>query len=408
MKTILFKIQQFPHLSETFILSQIVMAIEAGYEVNILVKDILNFEKSSHTEILEKYNIREKIIKDELTIPSNKVSKLIKALNIVLKNRSDWTKIKEYLKMKSRFSLTWIYEIEFYEKFFNKDVIHVQYGTNVHPVDLLRKAGFLKGRLIVSFHGHDAFFPINGFIENNGYYRNLFGGDNIIVSNTPYLSQQLLNLGCPVNNMITLPIPVNTNYFTPSFKSINKRNILKLISVGRLDPIKGHTVAIKFIYKLKQNHFSITLTIIGEGSEYENLNNQIRELGLENQVFLVGKKSPNQVRDYLRRSDIYLLTSRPVEQGRRETQGVATLEAQSCGLPVLAFDSGGVKYTIIDGKTGYLCKEGDIECLIEKFLLLKNKSVRTEMGKNARIYVTENYSDFKISKEWRKIYDTAS
>ena len=36
-------------------------------------------------------------------------------------------------------------------------------------IDFLKKIGFIKSSLIVSFHGHDAFFPINGILPNNGY-----------------------------------------------------------------------------------------------------------------------------------------------------------------------------------------------------------------------------------------------
>ncbi|WP_222861338.1 hypothetical protein, partial [Seonamhaeicola marinus] len=82
----------------------------------------------------------------------------------------------------SKFSLTWLYQLHFYKQFNTAHAIHVQYGTNVNPLDVLKKVGFLKPSLIVTFHGHDVFFPISGYIHNNGYYDNLFGFGDLITA----------------------------------------------------------------------------------------------------------------------------------------------------------------------------------------------------------------------------------
>ncbi|MDT0643047.1 glycosyltransferase [Zunongwangia sp. F363] len=402
MKSILFKIQQFPHLSETFVLNHIIMAIKLGYEVKILVKDVLDFEKSMHVDKLKRYHIAEKIIHENYHIPNNKFFRLIKAVKISF-SISNWSKIISFFKLKSKFSLTWLYEIAFYNQFRKTDIIHVQYGTNVHPVDILKKAGLLKSKLIVSFHGHDAFFPINGFIENNGYYQHLFTGDNLVVANTPYLAEKIKGLGCSKENLTTIPVPVDIEYFHPDKNLVNGKEI-KIITVGRLDPVKGHYVAIEFINRIRKKGLSITFTIVGEGSEYEKLKRKIAELTLEKTINLVGRKSQGEVRDLLNQSDIYLFTGIPVAEGRRETQGLATLEAQACGLPVLAFDSGGVKYTMKNGITGFLCAENDLNCLSEKLQLLCNKNLRKKMGGEARKFVQEVYSQNEVKKKWKAIY----
>lgn len=403
-KKILFKIQQFPHLSETFILSQIIIAIEQGYNVKILVKNVLDFEKSAHSELLKKYKISNKIILDDYKIPKNKTIRLFQAGVILSKNIDNWKKLRQFVTLKSGFSLTWIYEFYFYKKFKNIDIIHVQYGTNVHPVDILKKVGLIKGQLIVSFHGHDAFFPINGFIPNNGYYDNLFSGDNLIIANTPYLAGIIRGLGCPQKNLSTIPIPVDTKYFTP-LKNIPNNEYLQLVTVGRLDPIKGHLIAVNFIDALRKKGINIRFTIVGEGQEYQNIKERIKDLSLENLVDMVGSKCQKEVRRILRKSDVYIFTGVPVAEGRRETQGLATLEAQACGLPILAFDSGGVKYTIKNEETGFLCLENDLECLVNKLRLLTSSDLREEMGGKARVFVENNFSKKEIKKKWKAIYD---
>ena len=62
MKTIIFKIWKFPHLSETFITSQIIIAIKCGFDVKILVKEILPFNESKQVELIVKYGLGDKLI----------------------------------------------------------------------------------------------------------------------------------------------------------------------------------------------------------------------------------------------------------------------------------------------------------------------------------------------------------
>lgn len=405
MKTILFKIQQFPHLSETFILNQIIMAIDLGYDVKILVKDVLDFEKSTHLAFLKKYRIEQKLIIDDYNIPENKFLRLIKA-GLILCRRSDWYQIISFIKLKSKFSLTWIYEVDFYSQFRKTDIIHVQYGTNVHPFDILKETGFLHGKLIVSFHGHDAFFPINSFIQNNGYYNHLFTGDNLIVANTPYLAKQLIKIGCAKNKIQIIPVPVDTSYFYPngSFPEKNN-NRISLISVGRLEQIKGHEFGVLAVRELLNKGYNVRYAIIGEGQRRNELELLINSNDLEEQVKLLGGKSHAEIREELWKSDVFLMTSVTFNNRIKETQGLVTLEGQASGLPVVAFDSGGVKYTILNGKTGFLCEEKNLSQYVnavEKLIL--DQDLRKSFGSNAEHFVKDTYSKEVISNKWKEIY----
>jgi colanic acid/amylovoran biosynthesis glycosyltransferase len=402
MKTILFKIQQFPHLSETFILSQVVMAIEEGYNVKILVRDILDFKESTHSALLKKYKIDQKLIIDNYHIPENKFTRLLKAFIILSKKPFYWNKIIYYIRLKSKFSLSWIYEVDFYLQFRNTEIIHVQYGTNAHPVDVMKKAGLLNGRLIVSFHGHDAFFPINGFIQNKGYYDHLFSGNNLIIANTPYLANQLIEIGCKENKIEIIPVPVDTSYFYPKtlyIKDLN--NKIRLISVGRLEKIKGHEFGIFAVQKLIEQGFDVSYSIIGEGSCEAELDGIIKENLLGNRIELLGAKSPEGIRKELWKADIFLMTSITFNNQIKETQGLVTLEAQACGLPVVAFNSGGVKYTLENGKTGYLCEEKNIEEYIKAIkAIITDKALKQKFSKNAEKFVKAKYSKSVISAKW--------
>ena len=208
-KTIIFKITEFPHLSETFILAQVLTALKLGYDVKILIVKLLDIENSLYKDILIKNNILNTIIVENYNIPKNKILRVKKFLIIGLKNLKKIKAIISYYKRQNSFSLSWLFQWSFYEKFnSNQNIFHVQYGTNKNPLDLLKSTGFYKPSLIVTFHGHDAFFPINGFIPNNGYYNNLFTYANLITANTPYLADQLLKINCPDEKLSIVPVGV--------------------------------------------------------------------------------------------------------------------------------------------------------------------------------------------------------
>lgn len=369
MKRIVFKLNQFPHLSETFILAQIITAIECGFKVTVLVSELLDVKASKQGDLIEKHDIAEAIVVEDFKIPKSKVIRLLKFVYLLVLNMGQFPKLIAFYKEQKVFNLSWLYQFHFYKQFKDFDIAHIQYGTNVRPFDILKKSGFFKTKLLVSFHGHDAFFPINGFLPNNGYYDALFGYGDLVIANTPYLANEISRLGCPQEKLKIIPVGVDTVFFTPAITNKIDRKVIQLITVGRLDRVKGHEYAIEVAEILFKKGCEIELTIVGEGREEEALTQLIEKKALQNVVKLVGRKGQDEVRALLQSSDLFLFTSVATYQGRRETQGLATLEAQACGLPAVVFDSGGVKYTVEEGVTGFVVPEYDVKSMVSRIIL---------------------------------------
>jgi colanic acid/amylovoran biosynthesis glycosyltransferase len=356
----------------------------------------------------KKYDIEKKIILENYNIPNNKVVRLLKWIVILGLNFKYLKQIIQYHNENKKFSLTWLYQWFFYQKFNDVSVFHIQYGTNSKPLDILKKTGF-KPSLIVTFHGHDAFFPINGYIANNGYYDNLFKYGNLITANTPYLADKIIELGSPNELLAIIPVGVDTDFFYPNKETRTICKTLKLITVGRLDKVKGHDFCISAVADLISKGFDVTLAIVGVGAERKSLEDLIAKHKLEDKVFMKGKKSQLEVRQELWEHDVYLLTAVALPDGRRETQGLATLEAQACGLPVIVFDSGGVKYTLEDGISGFVCEEYDVEAFVTKIIkFIKNPNLLTNMSNQAVTSVNKNYSQKVTDKKWKLMYENLS
>ena len=406
MKKLIFKIGQFPHLSETFILAQIITAIKCGYEVKLLIGQLLDFETSKQLDLITKYGIDKKIIIEDYKIPKNKVIRLIKWFALLAINFRNIKTIIQFHKGNIKFSLTWLYQWVFYNQFNDVSIFHVQYGTNSSTLALLKKIGF-KPSVIVTFHGHDAFFPINGFIPNNGYYDNLFKYGNLVTANTAYLADKIIELGCPKELLSIVPVGVDTDFFYPIKKGLGKNEKSKLITVGRLSVVKGHIYAFVVVKKLKEAGYDVVLTVVGEGSERLNLENYIKDNKLNDSIVLVGAKSQEEIRELLRDNDIFLFPSVPLHYGKStETQGLATLEAQACGMPVIVFDSGGVKYTLENGISGFVCNEFDVDAVVDNIIkFIEKPNLLSKMGTNAINFVNENFSQKIIDQKWEIIYN---
>lgn len=402
-KNILFKVWKFPILSETFILSQIITAIECGFEVKILIEDLLDL--NTHGDLIEKYDIKHKIIFEDYKVPENRILRYIKAVWLIFRNFPHIFKLVKFVNAHKKIELKHIYKFHFYSKFRKFDIVHVQYGTNGRPLDLLKKINFFSSKLVVSFHGHDLFFPINGIIENNGYYDLLFDQSDLLVANTDYLKDLLQNLGAPKNKIIVLPVSVNTNFFKKIKTSRPTQKSFNLITVGRLEVFKGQKFGLECVRILKERGFNVHYTLVGTGSQDEKLKDLVKEYGLCNDVTFTGKRSQTAIREILQEQDLFLMTSVKDLNYGVETQGLVTAEAQACGVPVVAFDSGGVKYTVLDGISGYVVLEGNIDAMVTRIeSLINDLELRKKMGKEAQKFIKKNYSEEVISKQWINLY----
>jgi len=126
---------------------------------------------------------------------------------------------------------------------------------------------------------------------------------------------------------------------------------------------------------------------------------------LQNSIRLIGKKGHKEIKELFFESDIFIFTSVAVESDRRETQGLAVVEAQASGLPVVVFDSGGVKYTLLDEVTGFVVPEYDTHKMVDKIeFLIKNDEQRTLMANQAMQFVENEYSQTILNTKWCSVY----
>ena len=137
-----------------------------------------------------------------------------------------------------------------------------------------------------------------------------------------------------------------------------------------------------------------SLVIAGDGKEKETIERFASEQ-LPGMVRFVGKIPREHMSRFYSAGDIFVFP------GFRETLGMVFLEAQSCGLPVVACANGGIPEVVQDGSTGILVPVKAFGAFVGALnRLLKDKDLVRHMGKSAQIYVRERHN---LDKNYRNM-----
>lgn len=171
-------------------------------------------------------------------------------------------------------------------------------------------------------------------------------------------------------------------------RSTNEK--IKIISVGRLNPLKNFDTIIRAGVLLKKElNDNFEIWIVGEekkeSNEKERLQNLINDLKLQNKVKLLGIR--NDVLELLKISDIFVLAS------SYEGLSVAMIEAMASGLPIVASNAPGIKDFISDYENGLLFPIKDHKILSKKIVqLIEDKKLMEKLSIGAKNSFFDNYN----------------
>lgn len=198
-----------------------------------------------------------------------------------------------------------------------------------------------------------------------------------------------------------IPYGIDTTFFSPGDKKaarkrlglpLDKKIVLFNTSSGRKNLWKGVSYA-ETVAKYYRNS-RVNFIFLGGKHQGSVSDGNITYLGY---IFEAGK-----MRDYYRAADALILTS------IAENLPYVILEAMSCGLPVVAFDVGGVKEEVEHKKTGYLVKYKNTKDLITglDFIFHLSKSQKQEMADAARKKIWEQYSLRQMVKAYSGLFQS--
>jgi glycosyltransferase involved in cell wall biosynthesis len=288
-------------------------------------------------------------------------------------------------------------------------LIHAHFGPDASMVLPLAKRARIP--LVVTFHGFDAqrsrlallveFKPSNllFLIRERQLYR--YAARVIAVSE--YMKGCLIRRGCPADKITVHYIGVDTRKFIPDHRC---RKPFRIVNVSRHIPLKGIDTILRALSLIAGWFPEAKLIQVGAGSESASLANLAKNLGIADRVTWLGEQPNDRVLEAMQSSSVYVQASRRDEAGQTEAFGIALLEAQACGLPVVATNSGGMPEAMVDGETGFLFEENDHGGLADRLgELLANPEKIRDMGQRAREMVVQRFDIRARTAVLEQIYD---
>jgi colanic acid/amylovoran biosynthesis glycosyltransferase len=279
------------------------------------------------------------------------------------------------------------------------DYIHVHFGTVAAQL-----AQALESRaFVVTWHGFDVNTArARGNVDS---FQRLFGPQTLHTVNSAFLKERLVDLGAPAERVSVVPMGIDTEAFAYRARSSRNDQPVRILSVGRLHEVKGHSFLIKAMKRLVDEGFNVELRIVGDGELRSELSSLIEELGLSGHVLLMGAKSPSDVVLEMYNSDVFALTGIVAENGAVEAQGVVYLEAQATGLPVVGSNAGGVPDSLLDGETGFLAEPENPESIASALSrLIADSDLRQKFGQNAKAFVESKFTERQMIEAYLSLY----
>jgi glycosyltransferase involved in cell wall biosynthesis len=263
------------------------------------------------------------------------------------------------------------------------DILHPQ--TRVTQSVAAVVSGFSRRPYVSTCHG---FFKAHVF-------RILFPlwGRRAIAISRSVAKHLTKDLGVSSSRVVLIPNGVDSEKFFPA-TSQQCSELRERFGVGssplvgiiaRLSDVKGHCYLIQAMNELVHGMPGVKCLILGEGPMEAELKEQVRHLRLEASVKFF--KINGQPAEILPAFDVFAMPS------LQEGQGLSVMEAQACGVPVVASRVGGLVEVVKDGETGILVPPRDHLALADALIkILADKELASRFGLAGREWIMNNFS----------------
>ena len=355
---------------------------------------------SSYIQILLKSNLNKKFHFIEFSInrPTMGISKDVNNYNLIF-HIGFITLIKSFI-------ITFKHIAEFFFILIIKKpkIVHIHTPDYIpfweNSIYILISKIFMK-KIILHIHAHsfDTFYNNEHRLFKIFIRKTLINSDKIIV-----LSKKQKNFFLkliPISKIHIIQNAINFNNFKYISSNKNKSNIIKIIFIG------GEEAKRKGIYdvfkainivtrKIEQN---ICFIFIGR-CNIQKMTFICKKLKINNYVKFLGYVIETEKIKILKESHIFILPS------YAEGLPIAILEAMASGLPIISTTVGSISEVIEEGINGFLIEPGDYIKLAEKIIfLLKNKSIRTNMGLKNKQKIINKFDINILCSQIEKIYN---
>ena len=262
---------------------------------------------------------------------------------------------------------------------------------------------------VAVFLGRPYVATCHGFFKPH-VFRILFPmwGRRAIAISSPVARHLTKDLWVPASRVVFVPNGIDSKKFFPA--SSEQCHVLRerfgvgeapLVGIiARLSDVKGHCYLIQAMNELVHGMPGVKCLIVGEGPLEQELKEQVAHLRLEASVKFVPING--QPADILGMFDVFAMPS------LQEGLGLSVMEAQACGVPVVASRVGGLVEAVKDGETGILVSPRDHLALADGLMkVLADKDLASRLGLAGREWIVKNFTIDQMVERTLAVYEAA-
>lgn len=388
----------FPRLSETFIVSQVTGTIDRGCDVSIHAfsgsPEYQLHPQVTEYDLLSRTHYPPMRQRGKLGRGVGYVGKL---LGLALRRPAALAWPLRLAAAGKHLSPSMLYRLHDLVAGPPPDVVHAHFGYPAgQSAAAIKALGAVRRPLVVTFYGND----VTGHPQRAGRdcYAHLFQHADRVLALSENMRSNLIDLGGPAEKVFVHHLGVDPQRFAFRPRQLEADRAVRLITVGRFVEKKGLDDAVRAVAHAVKAGRRIEYRVIGDGPDLADIEKLIAELGVADQVRLLGAQTHDVVAEQLDAADLFCLPSRVAADGDQEGTPTVILEASAKGLPVLSTFHAGIPEQVIDGRTGLLVPERSPEKLGEKLIELIDHPQRwAEMGRAGGAHIEAHFDGDKLN-----------
>lgn len=397
---IAFIVSQFPVMSESFIVQQIVGLLDKGCDVRIF-----SFMRSDQA-VIQKEVLEHNLLGKTTLLQLPKKKWRLRVMGMAYLAACFFYSPRAAIRFLGlcRKASVFLYQdlcLTFHVLRGRFDVVHAHFGP-IGLRSLILKKLDLPVKLITTLYGYD----LATYVRQRGtdVYQDLFRRGDLFIYISEAGKEKMLALGGDDKKMVKIPMGIRTSEIPFRERQPVPSETFRLLSVGRLVEMKGREYAIRAAASLMKR-YSIRYDILGDGPLRRELQDLIETLKVSDTIKLWGWVDTDKRNEMYENAHVFIHPSVTSSDGNQEGQGVVLLEAQAYGIPVVATRHGAFPDSVIDGKTGFLVPEKDVEKLASAIEYLFNHSEQwPEIGRQGRTFVETAFEAEKLCNRQIEIY----
>ena len=284
------------------------------------------------------------------------------------------------------------------------DIIHAHFGYQ--GFRCLRARSETGLPLVTSFYGVDATRDARRPPWRQRFER-LFNAGELFLAEGGHMARRLAAAGCPADRIAVHHLGVDVDNI-PFKARVAVDERFRVLICANFREKKGVPCGLQALAKaLPGFPIDLHVTLIGDGPERPRVLEAISEFGLSGKVELMGEQPYMVVLEQMARSHLLIQPSVTAADGDAEGGAPVTLlDAQATGLPVVATEHDDIPEYVVDGQSGLLAPEGDVDGLADRIRsLLSTPEKWAEMGRHGRRHVEERYNARFQAAGLESIYD---